>query len=89
MLLLKEERLTKEQIVLPSTTMNKASLSFPTLQQLWGYMQAINAHFVHINMAKRIMRCDCSEAELQLAVSDYGAKIIYLACLAPPSPLDH
>lgn len=56
--------------------MQKMTLKFRSVGQLWEFKQTIKAHEVEVNLHKCTLRCNCSEAEVALAVEKFGAVLI-------------
>lgn len=49
---------------------------FPTIRDLWKFRVEVNALMFEINFLRRTLICECSDEDLDLAVSKYSAKII-------------
>ena len=52
------------------------TLCFPTIKSLWSFIDLIDIKYQEVNLRTISLRCDCSEADLLLAVRDFGATVI-------------
>lgn len=53
----------------------RIKLKFHSVQELWRFAQHINAVNIEINTRERTLICDCNEAEITLAVDEFGAAV--------------
>ena len=56
-------------------SVQKVTLVFPTLHQLWDFAQAIRANTTEINSTTRTLICDCNDEDITLAKEKYGAVV--------------
>lgn len=49
---------------------------FPTIRDLWKFRVEVNALMFEINFLRLTLICECTDADLDLAVKKYKAKII-------------
>jgi hypothetical protein len=56
--------------------MKRVTLKFPTLFLLWSFTQTLQSHSVEINTRERILICDCTEENIEEAVTNFKARII-------------
>jgi hypothetical protein len=55
---------------------NRISLQFNDAHSLWLFAQQLSSKSLEIMPANRILQCECSESEINLALSKYGARIL-------------
>ena len=66
----------RSKFVKPSpTAMQKTTLVFLSLKDLWEFRQAIQANYIEINTKNKSITCECSKAHIELAVEQFNAKI--------------
>lgn len=46
------------------------------MRLLWNFGKVINCKNIEINSGDKKLVCDCTEAEIDLAITKYGAKIL-------------
>lgn len=51
-------------------------LQFPDMQLLWQFAQTLACKSIEINTRAYIVICDCTELEINLALTNYRAKIL-------------
>jgi hypothetical protein len=56
--------------------MMKVRIVFPTLLQLWDFKQIFRKRVLKTSCLKRSLICVCSEAEIELAIHGYNAKVL-------------
>ena len=49
---------------------------FPTIRDLWKFRVEVNSTMFEINFLHLTLICECTDADLDLAVKKYKAKII-------------
>ena len=54
-------------------TLEKITLVFPSLNQLWGFVREAKINYSEFNAADFTLLCNCSEADLEVAKEKYGA----------------
>ena len=57
--------------------MKKVTFKFPSAQFLWQYKQSIESHSIEANMHDLTLSCVCSDAEIELAMNRFNAKILH------------
>ena len=55
--------------------MKTVTLVFPTIKALWSFIDLIDVRYTEVNVRTVTLICDCSEADLVLAVRDFGGYI--------------
>ena len=58
------------------TNMKTVTLQFPTLEVLLEFKELTNVHNCKIHAVKCLLTCTLSEAQIQLTLDRYSAKII-------------
>ena len=53
---------------------------FPTIRDLWKFRVEVNSSMFEINFMHLTLICECTDADLDLAVKKYKAKIISKEC---------
>jgi len=53
--------------------MKKITLQFSSIDDLWAFVLASKLEFIEINIRKKILICQCSEADVALALRQYNA----------------
>ena len=61
----------------------KIILRFKTVRALWSFCRYIRANDIHINFEDRLLTCECTELELQIAIEFYEGEEIALASKKP------
>lgn len=56
--------------------MRTVTLCFPTIKSLWSFIDLIDVKYTEVNLRTISLICDCSEADLLLAVRDFGATVV-------------
>jgi hypothetical protein len=56
--------------------MKRVTLKFPTLFLLWSFAQTLTSHSVEINTRERTLICDCTEENIEAAVTGFKARVI-------------
>ncbi len=59
-----------------STSQKGIALRFPDMYKLWQYAQKLTSKSFEVNTHTNTLICDCSEKEINLAITVYGAKIL-------------
>ena len=57
--------------------MNKVTLKFPTGNDLYEFRQRATAKNVTMDFANNSMTGSCSDEDIELAIKEYGAKVIH------------
>jgi len=52
------------------------TLCFPTIKALWSFIDLIDVKYTEVNIRTISLICDCSEADLLMAVRDFGATFV-------------
>jgi hypothetical protein len=55
---------------------NRISLQFNDVQMLWAFAQQLTSKSLEIMPINKVLVCECSESEINLALSKYGARIL-------------
>lgn len=55
--------------------MEKVTLQFKTIDDLWHFKKEIRSQELEINERELSIYCECEEDEIQLAVTKYGATL--------------
>jgi hypothetical protein len=55
--------------------MQKTTLVFLSLKDLWDFRQAIQAKHIEINTKNKSITCDCTKEHIDLAIKKFHAKI--------------
>ena len=55
--------------------MAKVRIVFPSLLMLWDFKQVFGKRVLKTVCLKRTLICTCSEAEIELAIHAYSAKV--------------
>jgi hypothetical protein len=53
----------------------KVTLQFKNSKDLWEFKTTTGANCVQINTAECTLICDCSEADIELAIKEYNAVV--------------
>jgi len=56
--------------------MKKVTLLFPTLYRLWQFRETLATNHVEINTGKCTLSCSCNEAQVNRAITDFGARLL-------------
>ena len=56
--------------------MQKTTLVFLSLKELWEFRQAIHANYIEINTKNKSITCDCTREHIQLAIDQFHAKVM-------------
>jgi len=59
-----------------SATKNRIALQFHTMRALWNFAQVIDCKTIEIHSREVKLICDCSNEEIQLALTKYEARIL-------------
>lgn len=59
-----------------STQKKGIMLQFPTLSLLWHFAKELQSKNIHINTLERVLICDCSDDEINLALTAFKARIM-------------
>jgi len=51
------------------------TLQFPSLDSLYKFRAEINTTNFEVSIQKYLLTCDCTKEEIQLAASEYNAKV--------------
>jgi hypothetical protein len=55
----------------------KTTLTFPTMKDLCDFKAITKPTYVHLNTKNCNLTCNCSEADIELAVRGFNAVVIY------------
>lgn len=55
--------------------MMRVNLIFTSLLKLWDFKQLLRQRPIRMNVFKKVITCDCTEAEISLAQFAYEAKV--------------
>lgn len=55
-------------------TVEKITFTFPSLNQLWGFVREAKVNYTECSTADLTLVCNCNPSDVQLAKEKYGAK---------------
>lgn len=55
---------------------NSIAFQFPDMRLLWNFAQQLTCKSIDINTNTKTLICDCTEAEINLALTQYRATIL-------------
>ena len=55
---------------------NRISLQFKDAHSLWLFAQQLSSKSLEIMLTSKVLHCECTESEINLALSQYGARIL-------------
>ena len=58
------------------TAMQKTTLVFMSLKDLWEFRQAIQANIIEINTKNKSIACECSKEHIELAINRFHGKVV-------------
>ena len=56
--------------------MKTVTLVFPAIKLLWSFIDQIDVKYTEVNIRTISLICDCSEADLVLAIRDFKASVV-------------
>jgi hypothetical protein len=56
-------------------TLEKITLVFPSLNQLWGFVREAKINYTEFNAADFTLICNCSQSDFDVAKEKYGATL--------------
>jgi hypothetical protein len=60
--------------MIATTTMKReVTLQFPTFEALWAFNVTIHSPFFELNPRKKMLFCECTDEQLNLALTRYHA----------------
>jgi hypothetical protein len=51
---------------------------FPTIQAMWAFKHEIHTNFYEMDARKRVLTCECTNDQMDLAIIKYNGHIIKL-----------
>ncbi len=59
--------------------MTHVTMEFASFFELWDFRQLVTSHIIKTAILKHTLCCHCTEAEIELAIYAYGAKVTAIA----------
>jgi len=56
-------------------TLEKVTLVFPSLSQLWEFVREAKINYTEFSAADFSLLCNCNQADVELAKEKYGAAV--------------
>ena len=58
--------------------MMKVTIEFASLFELWNFNQLLSSKARRVSFFKRLVTCECTESEIELAIQAFHAKVVVL-----------
>jgi hypothetical protein len=62
------------------------TIQFPTVKELWEFRTAISSDIFQMNLHSHTITCQCTEAQVGLAIEQYRGKVLMVNADAKSYP---
>jgi len=71
----KLSKVANQNFQINNMTLEKITLTFPSLNQLWEFVRETKMNYTEFSAADFSLICNCNQADVELAKAKYGATL--------------